>query len=348
MKAERCFITMVKPGDTLARPVIRDDGYIILNENTVLTSAQIARLRNLNISFVDILRPEQKIEVKDPSTPEGFAFFYGQALNKIKTAFSRMRYFKEMPIADLQLVAEKDVEILFNASGVVSHMLQVERNDEYTVHHSLNVAIIAGFLGRWMGYEGQQLRDLVLAGLLHDIGKMQVPLEVLHKPDKLTESELSMVRQHPTGGYALLQGLSGISREVARGVLEHHERCDGSGYPYGFVSSEIHTYAKIIAVADTYDAMTSDRAHQKKDIPFRVVETISQEMFNKLEPSICTVFLNNVHEVFLGTKVVLSNGMEAEVVFLGRYATSRPVVRTSGGQFIDLESAKDISIVSIQ
>ena len=350
MKSERCFITSVKPGDTLARPVIRDDGYVILAENTMLTLGQISRLRNLNIAFVDIWRPNEAsagAPPPDPSTPEGFASYYDQTIIQLKTAFSRMRFFKEVPAGELEELVAKKINVLINASGVIHHLSAVERKDDYTFHHSINVAIICGVLGKWMGIQGSDLRELVLAGLLHDIGKTQIPLEVLNKPGKLTDSEMAMMRLHTTHGYSLLLNISAISRSIARTVLEHHERCDGSGYPYAIKANDIHLYAKIIAVADTYDAMTSDRVYQSKRTPFQVVETISQEMFAKLEPSICTVFLNNVHEVFLGTTVYLSNGMEAEVVFLGRYSASRPVVRTASGQFIDLETAKDISIVSI-
>lgn len=350
MKSERCFITSIKPGDTLARPVIREDGYVILSENTVLTLGQISRLRSLNIAFVDIWRPENESALAltaDISTPEGFAFHYDQTIVKLKKAFSQMRFFKEVPLSEMETLVSQDIDALINANGVISHLATAQRKDDYTFHHSINVAIICGVLGKWLGLKDSELKDLILAGLLHDMGKTQIPLEVLNKPGQLTDSEMAVMRLHTTQGYSLVQKIGAVPKAVARGALEHHERCDGSGYPYGLKSGEIHLYAKIIAVADTYDAMTSDRVYQKKRTPFQVVETISQEMFAKLEPAICTVFLNNVHEVFLGAIVHLSNGMEAEVVFLGRYSASRPVVRTASGQFIDLETAKDISIINI-
>jgi len=222
----------------------------------------------------------------------------------------------------------------------------VQRRDDYTFHHSLDVAVLCGVVGRWLGYKGEELKDLVLAGLLHDIGKTQIPLEILRKPGKLTPEETKIMQLHTTRGYNLVKELD-LPAAVTYAVLQHHEREDGSGYPLQVTGDKIHPFAKLIAVIDIYDAMTCDKVYRKKVTPFEAVETITRDMYDKLDPNICAVFLNNVRDYFIGNTVLLSDGREAEVVYLGQYISSRPVVRTEDGLFIDLEQRKELSIVRL-
>ena len=340
------FITAVEPGSKLAAPIVREDGYVILAEGAVLTAVHIERLRRMNICFVEIEIPPLPAEEADAdiSTPAGFANLYHDTMIDVKTAFAAMRYFCELPLCEMQELAEARVIPLMEAKGVISHLQAVRRQDDYTYYHSINVAVISGILGKWMGYSGEALKDLVLAGLLHDVGKSQVPLDVLNKPAKLTEPEMGLMKQHTTQGYAMMKKCGHVAEGVLRGVLEHHERIDGSGYPNNLRADKIHPFAKIVAVADIYDAMTSDRVYQKKRTPFSVVEELNSAMFNKLDPETCSVFLNNVKDYFAGSLVRLSDGREAEVVYLGRTAASRPVVRTIYGEFIDLDVNQHIAI----
>lgn len=231
--------------------------------------------------------------------------------------------------------------------GVINHLHMVSRQGDYTLHHSVNVALICGVLGRWLGYNERELTDLVLSGLLHDIGKTQISLEILNKPGKLSEEEMNIMQTHPSVGYKMLRENTNLSANICYGVLQHHERLDGSGYPFKIQGNQIHKYAKIIAIADIYDAMTSNSAYRTKATPFSVVEVMTEEMFNKLDATICTVFLNNVRDYFVGNIVKLSDGRNVEVVYLGQSAGTRPTVRTQDNQFIDLERRKDIQIVDL-
>lgn len=125
-------------------------------------------------------------------------------------------------------------------------------------------------LGKWMGYAGQNLKELILAELVHDIGKTLVLLEILNNPGRLTDIEMEVMKTHTTLGYQMICNLN-IPQSVMLGTLQHHERSDGSGYPLRVGSSKIHEFAKIIAAADIFDAMTSDRVYRAKISPFTVV-----------------------------------------------------------------------------
>jgi len=157
---------------------------------------------------------------------------------------------------------------------------------------------------------------------------------------------MEAMKLHTTKGYNLLKELE-LSQGVLFAVLQHHEREDGSGYPLGVKGDKIHNFAQIVAVADIYDAMTSDKVYREKTSPFQAVEALVQDMYGKLSPDVCTIFLNNVRDYFIGNIVELNDGREAEVVYLGQTMTARPIVRTPSGEFIDLERQKHVSIVKL-
>lgn len=343
-RKEKTCITAVRPGAILANPVIReDDGYVVLAEGTVLTQGHINRLRNLSFHSLDITHPAEL----DLTTLEGFAATYISVVADLKEAFATMRCFGELPLCQMKEVAESRIRPLTEAKGVINHLRCMRRQDDYTYYHSVNVAIICGVLGKWVGYTGSEIQELILAGLLHDIGKIKIPLAILNKPGRLSPSEMEEMSMHAVLGYQLLRKHKGLPQSILRGVLEHHERIDGSGYPHQLEHRQMHPFACVIAIADIYDAMTSDRVYQKKRTPFAVVEEINTAMFGKLDPCICTTFLNNVKSYFIGSIIRLSDGREAEVVFMEGRAASRPVVRTEQGEFIDLEADSHISIEGI-
>lgn len=341
-----------KPGMEIGRMVLTQDDKIILSEGTILTESMLQGLQFWNIRTVfikEVLSPKEKIDFSIPETAVQKKFYaeYENTVSVIKNAFSKIRFFKDVPIEDMQDLANKAIEPLINSTGVINHLNMVRRQDDYTFHHSVNVAIISGLLGKWLGYTGAELKDIILAGLLHDVGKTQIPLEILNKPGKLAADEMQIMQYHTTRGYKLLQEKTELPAGVVHGILQHHERFDGSGYPLAVAGDQIHQYAKIIAIADIYDAMTSDRVYHRKSSPFEVVELIVEEMFNKLDPEIVTVFLNNVRDYFIGNIVELSDGRRAEVIYLGQFLAARPIVLTEDKEYIDLERNKTLSIVRI-
>lgn len=345
----------VVPGMEVADIVLTEDGKVALSEGATLNFSNIERLKYWGVTSLMIKGPiepgpELPIEPQGPLNQQQQRFFqkYDVAVHAIRNAFQNMRYFKEVPIQEMQELAEQAIEPLVETVGVVNHLQMAPREDDYTFHHSINVAVMSGVLGKWLGYNSEEVKELILAGLLHDIGKTQVPLEILNKPGKLTPEEMQVMRSHSTLGYQLVRSIQQVTPAVSYAVLQHHERMDGSGYPLQVKADKIHPYARIVAVADIYDAMTSDRVYTNKTSPFSVAEMLVQEMFNKLDPNICTIFLNNVRDFFLGSIVKLSDGRKAEVIYLGQFTGSRPVVRTDEGEFIDLEKRKDIGILNLE
>ncbi|MCX7781506.1 MAG: HD-GYP domain-containing protein [Negativicutes bacterium] len=347
---KRIFVSDLTPGLEIGKAVVTEEGTVVLTEGSILTPSLIERLRQWGILTVYIRKEQDTVSAPESGAPNIqrlFADQYEGIVAGVRKSFETMRYFKEVPLEQLKELAEASVEVLSDAIGALNHLQLVKRQDDYTYRHSLNVAVITGVLGRWLGYYGMEMKNLILAGLLHDVGKTQIPLEVLNKPGKLSPDEMELMKKHTTRGYNMLRELPGITQGVLYGVLQHHERMDASGYPIGVPGEKIHPYAKIIAVADIYDAMTSNRAYQKSVSPFDVVQMLTQEMFNKLDPEICAVFLNNVRDYFVGNIVELSDGRNAEVLYIAQFVGARPIVRTADGEFIDLEKRKDLTIVNV-
>jgi len=345
MNRKKCPLAGAKPGMKLASSIIKEHGQVILAEGTVLTATFIEKLKLINMESVDIVEDAGAEAPAPLSSVETFAAVYDDTLQVIENCFSTMRYFKEVPLIQMKELVDTSINLMADATGVFSYLQVIRKQDDYTFRHSLNVAVISGILGKWVGLAGEELKDLIFAGLLHDIGKTQIPLEILNKPAKLTQEEMNIMKGHPLEGYKMLLGEPGTNKDILYGVLQHHEKIDGTGYPWGINGEQIHPFATIIAVADIYDAMTSDRVYHLKQTPFEVIAEIKQETFGKLDPAICVTFLRNILDYFIGTKVRLSDGEEAEIIYQGH--NTYPTVYTRDGRFIDLQINRDISIVSL-
>ncbi|MDD4601025.1 hypothetical protein SDC9_06008 [bioreactor metagenome] len=349
INCRKCHIDAIIPGMKLGKTILTEEGKVALAEGIVLTSRILDRLRTWNLTYLDIYDASVELENQHPVTYSQQNFFdkYSGTVDFIKYTFDTIRLLKTVPIDDIRHLVGKAIDPLIHSVGVINHLHMVQRQDDYTYHHSVNVAVIAGVLGKWLGLKENELLNICLTGLLHDVGKTQIPLSILNNPNRLTAAEMDVMRKHTTLGYRLIQNIPELPLSVKYGVLQHHERNNGTGYPLMLNGDQIHLFAKIVSIADIYDAMTSDRIYHQKSPPFEVVELMVKEMFGSLDPLICSVFLNNVRDYFLGNTVALDDGREAEVVYLGHFISCRPVVRTVDGDFIDLEKNKTLSIAKL-
>lgn len=229
---------------------------------------------------------------------------------------------------------------------IAQKIWQIRQSDEYTFEHSVQVSLYSALIGSWLGMEPDELKDLAIAGLLHDIGKCNIPDEILNKPDALTEAEFKVMRTHPTLGYVLLANTKQFNDAVLSGVLQHHERSDGSGYPNSLKGPHIHPYARIVAIADIYSAMTSDRVYRERECPFMVAGQIQEKSFGSLDPFYSKVFVSNIVQYFVGNQVELNNGSRGEIIFIEKNHPIRPLVKTESG-FINLVKDNSLYVTDV-
>lgn len=348
-KGIRYYIGDVKPGMTLAAELVSAKDVVMLSVGTVLSKQSIELIKRCGFNEVYI-SPETSYGTdneKKISNQDYFVEQYSCIAKKVKSAFENIRYAKNIPLSELRGLAEQVTDSLSCTRGVVDYLNLMRTADNYTFQHSLNVSILSGLFGRWLGFSGIELQNIVFGGLLHDIGKTKIPLRILNKPGKLSEYEMTIMKRHAVLGLEILEKADLTNFEVIAGVWQHHERLDGTGYPLGLEAAEIHRNAKIIAIADIYDAMTANRVYRRGLSPFEVMETLCNEMFNKLDPAFCAIILNYLKDFFIGNVVVLNDGRQAEIICVDKDRDIRPVVRTRDGEYINLEKNRDIIIVEV-
>ena len=246
-------------------------------------------------------------------------------------------------------------ELLHQATDLISgtrtssdffNMLHNMRQyDDLTFAHSMNVALICHILADWVHMSAEDVEMATLCGLLHDIGKLQIPDNIIKKPGKLTEEEYKIVKTHTIAGYNILKDQD-ISEHIKNSALMHHEKCDGSGYPFGLTSDKIDPFAKIVAIADVYDAMTAARVYRGPLCPFQVIEIFEKEGLQKYETEYIMTFLENVVMTYMNETVKLSDGTIGTIVFINHAHLSKPMIQVND-RFIDLANEPNISILKI-
>ncbi|MDO4189163.1 MAG: HD-GYP domain-containing protein [Lachnospiraceae bacterium] len=219
--------------------------------------------------------------------------------------------------------------------GMFDMLHNMRSYDDLTYVHSMSVSLICNIFGRWLGYDGEELKILTLAGLLHDIGKIAIPENIIKKPSKLTNDEYAKIKQHTVEGYKILKGLP-IDDRIKDAALLHHERCDGGGYPLSVNGEKIPEFAKIVAIADVYDAMTAARVYRGPLCPFKVIAIFEDEGLQKYDSKFILTFLNNIGQTYLNNRVRLNDGRLGDIVLIQRDAVSRPLIKLLDGTFINL------------
>ena len=230
----------------------------------------------------------------------------------------------------------------------VLDMLQCIRGyNDVTYVHSVNVAMLSNMIGRLVkpDMSEEELDILTLSGLLHDVGKILVPEEIIGKNARLTLAEFSVAKTHVFHGNNILGKLK-LDPRVAEVAMRHHERCDGSGYPGGYVMKQIEEFARIVAIADTFDAMTSERPYRPAICPFDVIHMFEREGMAKYDVKFLMPFLEMAAQAYINLSVRLSTGQVGKVVMINRRSLSRPVVQV-GDTFYNLAKDKSISVTEI-
>ncbi len=363
-KVEILDINDVKVGMAVGEDIITSTNMFLLEHGTNLTEKMIKRLKLYDITEIPIRRVIKKKE-KNEKEHENKAINDDVQRKKIKElneykVFSSKHHNNKVMLKDsiLEISEGKNIEInkLFtisnelmaltnSKSSLINFVSYLEDFDEYTFTHSINVSLIAYTLGQWLDFKEERLKEIAVAGLLHDIGKTNIDINIINKPGALDENELQIMKGHTIQGFRTIEKQD-IPYDVKMAVLMHHERYDGSGYPLGAKNDQISDYAKIIAIADIYDALTSDRVYRKKYSPFKAIRFLQEEHLTKLDTKFLMTFLHNIAYCYLDSWVELSTGEEGKIVFVNKYKPANPIVQVDNGM-IDLSQETNVTITRI-
>lgn len=337
-------ITHCTENDITAADIVGEDGSLLVAKDTCLSRYIIERLKELGISYIriyddttDCMDQRDILYMKHSCNYKESVLCIKQIINSISCG-EKLDYKRVIDVADLIFSGVKGY------SYIVKCMTEVRNADEYTYNHCVNTAFYSMMIGKWLGLCEDDIRKLILAGLLHDIGKAKIPKQILNKKGKLTPEEFEQIKKHTIYGYDMLNEIDNLDLEVKRAALMHHERIDRSGYPFNAAPDKVGLYAKIVAIADVFDAMTSERVYKERSTPFAAFEMFKSIGIGCFDTKALNAFLNNLPKYYIGSNVELSNGVKGEIVYIPPHDILNPVVKTDNG-YIDLSLEGNLKIV---
>lgn len=316
-------------------------GMVLISAGTQLLNQHIELLKNHDID------PLSMILVSDAE--DAYKHSVDKAVQTSEELFQSIGKSQKIPLIEIQEEILPVIQYVSGHSNIFRLFQVVRATDEYTYQHNIGVGILSTLIGKWLNMPEPELSTLSLAATLHDVGKVNVPIEILNKPGKLTEAEYDLIKKHTIYGYEILKHTEGLDRRIPLVALQHHERNDGNGYPLKLKHHQVNYFSKIVAVADIFHAMSSKRPYHDP-IPFHeIVSRMRTGLFGELDPNIVSVFLDNMINRLIGETVSLSDGREGEVVYLNPHSRETPLVKVDD-EFLDLSRRYDLRIqqVSVQ
>lgn len=314
----------LKEGMVCARPIFTKSGAALIDEGVLIKEKYINKLKDLGISSIYI-RDDlgNKAYVHDIVRND----LKRSSLKAIENIMDNVCLFDEEEVEDLKVIIIEIVDELLTAEDILVNISDIRTVDNYTYGHSVNVAILSMITGISLGYTKEKLIELGLGAILHDIGKTQIDLSILNKPQSLSKSEFEIIKKHTILGYSLLSNMENINFNSRMIALSHHERYDGNGYPHNLKGEDIHEYARIVSIVDVYDALTNDRVYRNKigsDKALDYIESMAGTQFDRL---MVDKFLKNVARYPVGKGVKLNTGFKGYVISNNKKYISRPIIR---------------------
>lgn len=356
----RVNLNQLQEGCILSADLFSRSNRPIFSKKTVLTASLIEVLKAFMVHEVDVEKtlidgtrfipsaadpadaPEEKTLLKD-GVPLSFTDLFLQSVYQYKKEFISWQSGLPIDIGNIRNLLLPLLERVEENPFEVFNLHRFSTTGSYAYQHPVAVGLISGYIGKKLDLEKGEWLQLALAGCLADCGMAKLNPRILHKKTSLTMREYEEVKKHPVFSYKMVQDISVLRKEAKVAILQHHERLDGSGYP--LKSKNIHQYAKIIAIADTFHAMTSERLYRSKQSPFKALEMILEDSFGKFDLSIISSISSSIINFSPGEKVKLSDGRIAEVLFADRKFPTRPMVKISAtDEIIQLERNRQLHI----
>lgn len=345
-------MNVLKPGMVIGRTIWNEAGNPLVQKDVKVTQAIINRLRQLNIQYVYIVDElSSDIKIVETVTPEERK----QAVTEITGSFKKV---KGLNSKNASLVLEQQSKVIskvvddlldtvLNSEEVLTVLSDAFLYDEYIYQHSFQVALYSLSIAKELKYSYEDLKIIGLGALLHDIGKLIVPNNILTKPSRLSDDEFEEMKNHARYGFDILRNLHTVSLLVAHCAFQHHERIDGSGYPRGLMDFEIHPYAKIIAVADVFDAVTSNRVYREKMLPSQGVAIIESGSGTLFDKRVVEAFKRSIVHYPNGSIVILTDGRRGVVVKQNEDNSAMPWIRIFEENSIVLKSTYLINLAEL-
>lgn len=315
---------MIREGMINARPIYTGKDKMLLDEGVVIKERYLERLAELGIRSIYIRDDLGDKEIIHNIVREELKI---KSFSNIEEIMSNICYFDEKEIEGVKSTITKIVEELLTSEDVLLNLCEIRAIDDYTCGHCVNVCILSMITAISLGYGKEQLLELGIGAMLHDIGKTKISLDIINKPSSLTKNEFDQIKKHTTLGYEILNSIKNLSSNSKAIVLMHHERFDGDGYPNNAKGKEIPEFARIVAIADVFDAMTNDRIYRQKVSVDKALDYVVSVSGTQFDENIVDKFVSNIARYPVGQGIILNTGFKGYVVFNKKNQTFRPTVR---------------------
>lgn len=330
----------LKPGMVLGEDVIVS-GNVLGKSGTAVDNILLDKLNQSNIAYVTIIEEADFSSAANEKVlfDENFKAFVKQHNQGLYAYKMLMHSFIDTgrPVDDfLLLYIYSDIKKLAPTGGILMDYIynMMPNEDELTYNHCLNSALLAGTFADWLDMDEEERQTLILCGFYYDIGKMQMPYELLWKPGKLTEEEFKKLQTHPIAGHNLINNLN-LNIHIKNAALMHHEREDGSGYPYHIPGENTDAYAKYMAIVDTYVAMASPRSYRNAIPPLEIVNHFEHSK-EKFDVKLLMPLMQRIAEAQIGTTVQLDDDSIWEVLIIHNDNLSHPTLKNTAAEVLDL------------
>ena len=356
----------LKLGTIISEDILVNTNSPIIQKDTKVTRELIQVLRAFNINKVPVFienvfnRSAEEIQKLNENKAEhlpkeekviantSFVQLYKEAVDSFYKEFIGWESSMKVDVAKLRNIIMPLVEKAMAEKQVFSLLNMYSKMDKYIAHHSIAVGIISGAIAKKLNFPSGQIIQMATAGLMADVGMAKVNPKIRDKKSTLTENDFSEIKKHTIYSFQMIKDSPLLKPEMKLAIFQHHERLDGSGYPKSDKLDDVSVYSQIIAVADVYHAMTSERIYRAKSSSFKVLEMIREEEFGKYNIEVVNKLIELVGSLPISTRVLLSTGDKGEVVFIHRDSPMRPMIRLSdSGQIIDLAAKRSIHIESV-
>ncbi len=329
-------------GKQLKRDVFNKMGVLVAPAAALLDHMllRILEAQGINLTDEDVQslpRAEGRPKKKEQVLVE-------ESVEKITDIFQEIFHTKQIPMNTIQEQVIPKILQATDHPNLFVLFSSLQAKDDYTYRHNIGVGVISTMLGRWLGLKDRELSELSVAATLHDVGKMKIPLDILNKPGKLTAAEFDLMKKHTLFGYDMIKATAGTNHRQALVALQHHERQDGSGYPYGVEAGKIDFHSRIVAVADVFHAMTSKRAYRDAAPFYMTLREIYQNGFGELDAKIVYVFLAKMMQSLVGNEVLLTDGRRGHIIMIHPHDPMNPLVSFGEETFLDLSKEPSLKI----
>ncbi|WP_174734640.1 HD domain-containing phosphohydrolase [Mesobacillus harenae] len=353
-------VNQLQEGCILSRDVISSTNRPIMLKKTILSQSLIEVLKAFLIDEVyvektlvngDSFTPAINLNIKashnDPEELEALTFtdLFLRQTQKYKREFLTWQSGLPIDIYKVRNILLPLIEQADNRASEIFSMHHFSTKEDYIYQHSLAMGIISATLARKLNYNTGDIIQIGLAGCLADCGMAKINNRILNKTTTLTIEEYEEVKNHSSISYQMIKNISLLRDGTKLAIIQHHERLDGSGYPFGERGSRIHPFAKVIAIADVFHAMTSERIYKPKLSAFKVIEMINEQHFGEFDIRTLKVLDAAIMNFSNGSKIRLSNGHEAEILFIEEKSPTRPLIKLlENGEIIHLEQNRQLYI----